>query len=99
MSKKNLTKLSARRQPPPDQITQFVHGGPGKDGETQRSSQMERQTSAEKKMARLTVDLARSAQRWFKLGVCVRADTKMNVELRRMIERRIAELELQYTSK
>ncbi len=98
MSKKQLTKPPARPQPTPDQITQFVHGGPGKDAETQKSSKAERQTSVKEKMARLTVDLPRSAHRRFKLA-CVMADTKMNIELRQMIERRIAELELQHTSK
>lgn len=98
MSKKNLTKPAARRQPTPDQITQFVQGGPGKDEETQNSVNLERETSVKEKMARLTVDLPRSAHRRFKLA-CVLADTKMNIELRRMIERRIAELELQHTSK
>ena len=98
MSKKQLTKPLARPQPTPDQITQFVHGGPGKDEETQKSSNLETQTSVKEKMARLTVDLPRSAHRRFKLA-CVMADTKMNIELRRMIERRIAELELQHASK
>ena len=98
MSKKNLTKPPARRQPTPNQITQFVHGGPGKDEETQKSSNLQKQISVKEKMARLTVDLPRSAHRRFKLA-CVMADTKMNIELRRMIERRSAELELQHTSK
>ena len=92
MSKKNLTKPAARRQLTPDQITQFVHGGPGKDEETQKPSKTERKISAKEEMARLTVDLPRSAHRRFKLA-CVMADTKMNIELRRMIEQRCAELE------
>ena len=98
MSKKNLTKPAARRQPTPDQITHFVHGGPGKDEETQISANLERQASVKEKMTRLTVDLPRSAHRRFKLA-CVMADTKMNIELRRMIERRCVELELQQASK
>ncbi len=98
MSKKQLTKPSARRQPTPDQITQFVHGGPGKDEETQKSANLETQTSVKEKMARLTVDLPRDAHRRFKLA-CVMADTKMNIELRRMIERRIAELERHHAGK
>lgn len=92
MSKKNLAKPSARRQPTPDQITQFVHGGPGKDEETQKSANLETQSSVKEKMARLTVDLPRTTHRRFKLA-CVMADTKMNIELRRMIELRCAELE------
>ena len=98
MSKKTLTKPAARRQPTPDQITQFVHGGPGKDEEIQKSSKTDRKISAQEEMARLTIDLPRSAHRRFKLA-CVMADTKMNIELRRLIERRCTELELQYTSK
>lgn len=92
MSKKNLTKPSARWQPTPDQITQFVQGGPGKDEETRKSSKTETQSSVKEKMARLTVDLPRATHRRFKLA-CVMADTKMNIELRRLIERRCAELE------
>lgn len=98
MSKKNLTKPAARRQPTPDQITQFVHGGPGKDEETQKPAKASMKTSVKGKMARLTIDLPRSAHRRFKLA-CVMADTKMNIELRRMIERRCAELELQSAGK
>ena len=98
MSKKQLTKPPARPQPTPDQITQFVHGGPGKDEETQKSANLETQTSVKERMARLTVDLPRDAHRRFKLA-CVMADTKMNIELRRMIERRITELELQHAGK
>ena len=92
MSKKQLTKPPARRQPTPDQITQFVHGGPGKDKEIQKSSKTDRKISAQEKMARLTIDLPRAAHRRFKLA-CVMADTKMNIELRQMIEHRCAELE------
>ena len=92
MSKKNLPKPSAQRQPTPDQITQIVHGGPGKDEDAQKLAKTGRKISAKGKMARLTVDLPRHTHRRFKLA-CVMADTKMNIELRRLIERRCAELE------
>ncbi len=98
MSKKNLIKPAPRRQPTPDQISQFVHGGPGKDEEIQKSSKMDRRISEKEEMARLTIDLPRRAHRRFKLA-CVMADTKMNIELRRMIERRCAELERHHAGK
>lgn len=98
MSKKNLTKPAARRQPTPDQITRFVQGGLGKDEETQKTAKADMKTSVKEQMARLTIDLPRDAHRRFKLA-CVMADTKMNIELRRMIEQRCAELELQSAGK
>ena len=79
MSKKNLAKPQPRRQPTSGEIDAFVHRGTG-------------QGTVSPNKARLTVDLPRETHRRFKVA-CAMADTKMNDEIRRFIERRSVELE------
>lgn len=79
MGRKNLTKPQPKKQPTAEEIASFVRGGVGQD-------------TAKTKTARLTVDLPREMHRRFKIA-CTIADTRMNDEIRRFIERRCAELE------
>ena len=79
MGKKNLTKPQPKKQPTSEEIASFVRRGTGQD-------------TAKTKMARLTVDLPHETHRRFKIA-CTIADTRMNAEIRRFIERRCAELE------
>ena len=60
-------------------LPQMLRGGAGLD-------------AAKTGTARLTVELPRETHRRFKIA-CTIADTRMNDEIRRVIERRCAELE------
>ena len=92
MSKKDLMKPIPKRQPTSDEIDAFVRRGAGKDTETQKSANTEIKTPVQVETARLTVDLPRDMHRRFKIA-CTVADTKMNYEIRRFIDRRSTELE------
>ena len=76
MSKKVLAKPQPR--PAESRLDAFVRNGAGSDGNSGET-------------ARLTVDLPRETHRRFK-AACALAGTKMNVEIRQLVERRCAEL-------
>ena len=92
MSKKDLTKPLPKRQPTPDEMDAFIRRGAGKDKETHISVKTGTKNSVQVENTRLTVDLPRDMHRRFKIA-CTVADTKMNDEIRRFIDRRSAELE------
>lgn len=74
-------KVLAKPQPRPaaeSRLDAFVRNGAGSDGKSAET-------------ARLTVDLPRETHRRFK-AACALAGTKMNDEIRQLVERRCAEL-------
>jgi hypothetical protein len=98
MSKKNFKSApkAAPTQPTAEVIDAFVDGGPGRDvqkAETQKNRNTETQkTVPQEPMARLTVDLPKSAHQRFK-AACVIGGVKMNEEIRKFIDRRTKQLE------
>ena len=87
---KTITKPRPRAAPSDEDIQAYVSGGAGNDTETQKT--VETDTRKPVEMARLTVDLAKTDHRRFKIA-CTIAGVKMNDEIRQFIERRTAELE------
>jgi len=94
-----MSKKSFASRPKPNRdpaaLDALVQSGPVKDvksvnTETQKGRKAETQKS--EPTARLTVDMPKSLHQRFK-AACVLEGTKMNDELRRYIERRVAEME------